>query len=92
MIEEAGQVGQFSPNGGTVPPSSSWSPSGQHVCVGQRPKLISGRESHKAAGVFQVVLIGAPSARVVEIGEPFHNRSQPALPGVTSRLITPASR
>lgn len=36
-----------------------------------RPKLVRRRESDMTAEVFQVVLMGAPDARVVEIGEPF---------------------
>ena len=60
-IKQAGQRGQFAPDGGP----------GQHVRAGDGTEFLGAGEPNKPAEVFQVVLIGAAGTWVVNIGEPF---------------------
>ena len=45
---------------------------GDYVGAGDSPHFLGGRDSHKAAELAHVALVGATGTRIVDIGEPLH--------------------
>lgn len=73
VIKQAGQRGELAADGDPGQASGfKLGAPGLHVRMGDGAKFIGAGEADKTAEVFQIVLVGAAGARVVDIGEPFH--------------------
>ncbi|RMW07371.1 hypothetical protein ALP03_200076 [Pseudomonas amygdali pv. tabaci] len=71
MIEEAGERGQFASDRRSCQTAMlELGAPGQNMRSGHHAKFISGGQPDKSAKIFQVILVGAACARVVQIGKP----------------------
>lgn len=71
VIEEAGQCGQFAPDGGPGQAALfQIGAPGQYVRSGDLAKVIGAGQPYKGAEIRQVILIGTACARIVEVGKP----------------------